>query len=104
MLSSAPTHRTLPYDQNCPLPNVVTSGACIVVTYYQYRKMSMALLWLIPICAERRRVPFVGHLAFAAGICIDVHSTVAVSGLPDQLASVTEPFLLNFMIHFSVES
>ncbi|GBO13950.1 hypothetical protein AVEN_77665-1 [Araneus ventricosus] len=61
------------------------------------RKLRMAHLWLIPSCAERCRVPFVGLLAVADGTCVDVLSAVGVFSLPDPLASMKEPDLLNFI-------
>ncbi|GBO34629.1 hypothetical protein AVEN_104075-1 [Araneus ventricosus] len=54
--------------------------------------------------AERRRVYFVGLLAIAASTCVDVPSSVAVFGLPDLLATATEPVLMNFMISFAMMS
>ncbi|GBN96639.1 hypothetical protein AVEN_232677-1, partial [Araneus ventricosus] len=41
----------------------------------------------------RRRAPFDGLLSIAASTCVDASSSVAVFGLPDLLASATEPVL-----------
>ncbi|GBO35659.1 hypothetical protein AVEN_4404-1 [Araneus ventricosus] len=72
--------------------------------YLQYRETCMTLLWLIPICSERRRIPFVRLLAIAASTCVDVPSSVADFDLPDLLTSEKEPALWNFMISFATVS
>lgn len=61
------------------------------------QKMHMKLLWLIPICRERHRVPSVGLLVIAASTHVNVFSSIAVFGLPDFLASATETVILNFL-------
>ncbi|GBM84303.1 hypothetical protein AVEN_1908-1 [Araneus ventricosus] len=48
--------------------------------------------------------PFIGLLAIAASTCLDLHSSVAVFGLPNLLASATEPALLNLLISFATVS
>ncbi|GBM68107.1 hypothetical protein AVEN_173093-1 [Araneus ventricosus] len=48
-------------------------------------KLRMALLWLIPIYIERRRVAFVGLIGVAASIYVDLPSSVVVFGDPDLL-------------------
>ncbi|GBN68201.1 hypothetical protein AVEN_214734-1 [Araneus ventricosus] len=50
-------------------------------------------LWLIPICAERHQVPFVGLLTNAASTCVDVPSSVVVFGLPDLRVSAAQPVM-----------
>ncbi|GBM67319.1 hypothetical protein AVEN_72453-1 [Araneus ventricosus] len=59
------------------------------------RKRRMALLWPFSICAERRQVNLVKHLVISTSICGDIHSTVAVFGIPDLLASAKENVPLN---------
>ncbi|GBL91335.1 hypothetical protein AVEN_203487-1 [Araneus ventricosus] len=56
----------------------------------------MTLLWLIPFCAEKRQVHFVGLLAIAASTCVDVLSCVAVFGLSDLFALATKPVHFEF--------
>ncbi|GBN97068.1 hypothetical protein AVEN_79056-1 [Araneus ventricosus] len=53
----------------------------------------MPLPLLIPICAERRRFPFVGLLSIAASTCVDIPSSVFVFGILGLVASATEPAL-----------
>ncbi|GBL85033.1 hypothetical protein AVEN_221273-1 [Araneus ventricosus] len=67
-----------------------SSKCCNICSFYGChllaRKLRMPLLWLIPVCAERHRVPFVRLLAIAASTCVDVLLTVVVFGFPDLLA------------------
>ncbi|GBN00021.1 hypothetical protein AVEN_249259-1 [Araneus ventricosus] len=51
-----------------------------------------------PICTWRE---YADPFHWTAGTCVDISSSVAVFGLPDLLASVTEPILWNFMISFA---
>ncbi|GBL91338.1 hypothetical protein AVEN_203490-1 [Araneus ventricosus] len=66
-----PVKRSSTYCQNRPLSDVATSVALGLPLVSQ--QIAHGLLWLIPICAERRRVLFVGLLAIA-----DVPSSIAV--------------------------
>ncbi|GBN31278.1 hypothetical protein AVEN_20125-1 [Araneus ventricosus] len=84
------------YGKDRPLSDVATSAACMGCHLLE-RKLLLTLLWLILICAERSRVPFVGHLAIIASTCVDIPSSVAVFGLRVLLTSEMEPALLNFM-------
>ncbi|GBM01303.1 hypothetical protein AVEN_170351-1 [Araneus ventricosus] len=59
--------------------------------------MRMILLCLIPIWAERCRVPFIGLLVIVTSICVDVPSSVSVFGLPHLLSSTMEPVLFEFL-------
>lgn len=60
---------------------------------------SHALFSMIFICAESVRS--VGLPEIAASNCAEVFSSVPVFGLPDLLASATQPVLLNLLISFS---
>ncbi|GBL99288.1 hypothetical protein AVEN_186338-1 [Araneus ventricosus] len=62
--------------------------------------MKMFLLIFSPIL----QVHFVGFLAVSASTCVGVPSSVAVFGLPDLLALVTESALLNFLMSFAALS
>ncbi|GBM96287.1 hypothetical protein AVEN_142049-1 [Araneus ventricosus] len=90
------THRTLPYSKDRPVRccNICSFYGCHLLA----RKLRMAQLWLIPIYAERRWCP---GGTIAASTCVDVLLCVTAFGLPDLLATVTEPDLLNFMISFA---
>ncbi|GBO27075.1 hypothetical protein AVEN_257760-1 [Araneus ventricosus] len=97
------------HSQNSTLRSGSSSVRCCnICSLYGWHllplKLRMTLLWLIPIYAETRRVPFVRLLAIAASTCVDVPSSVAVFGLPDLLASATEPVFLNFMKNFTTVS
>ncbi|GBL80371.1 hypothetical protein AVEN_92279-1 [Araneus ventricosus] len=87
-----------------PPPRIAATISSLYGCHLLARKMRMELLWLIPICAERRLVPFVGILDIAASTCVDVPLSVAIFGLPDLLTSATESVLLKFLISFATLS
>ncbi|GBN09461.1 hypothetical protein AVEN_139125-1 [Araneus ventricosus] len=80
-VKSRPRHlNTCPFPELYPTVRIVL---CQKLQHLQFvwvslvhRKLRMILLWLIPICAERGRVPFAGLLAIADSTCVDVDSSL----------------------------